>query len=136
MTLDTDGCVGAERLPFQASLLFDVANDDGVLAAGITECADELVMAKLESKVKVGDPLGTLELFHITWQSTFRGRVDDMYVATGYELVSEKALVANTRWSDLRVEAIEADFADSERYANFDVVDKYRVQALIQAQLA
>ena len=93
-------------------------------------------MAELDRRVKVGNELGTLELFHITWQSTFRGLLDDMYIGTHYELISDKSIINGTSWADLKAEAMAANFTSegSERYKNYDVGDKYRVHSLIRAQ--
>jgi len=113
LVLEEAKCVRAEKIREEAEVIFDVGNDDDVLAEAIKTCANNHNMAQFQSREQVVDQVGTIDLIRLSWQTHVFGFIDDMFIGTEYDPENDQNRVVNFH-SQLRVG--KADMTFNEYY--------------------
>ena len=87
------GCVKTGDLADKYDIVFDVGGEDLVLNKQIQTCVDSISGSKLHSPGDIDQINTLLPQVHITFQSSFFGFIDDMYVTTTYYAYSPQSRV-------------------------------------------
>ena len=100
LTLAKEGCVRTGDLATTSTIVLDVGSDDELLNQRIVKCTHNISGAKLHSPSGLRHESNPVGLIHVTFQSTFMGFIDDMFMQT--YILSDPIGVSNSRVVDIQ----------------------------------